>query len=121
MSRYHPVDVYVGNKIRETRWLAGLSQTALGMALGLSFQQIQKYEKGANRVSASKLYEIGQVLKVGPAYFFEGYDEGHEFESVIDGPTLNTMSAMSSLTPRQMAAVASVIRVMADDNEETAR
>lgn len=67
----HPTDVLVGNRIRQRRALLGMSQTALGKAVGLTFQQIQKYERGANRASASKLYEFATVLDVPVSFFFE--------------------------------------------------
>jgi transcriptional regulator with XRE-family HTH domain len=66
-----PVDVYVGARIRQRRMQLGLSQEALGLACRLTFQQIQKYEKGANRVSASRLAQIANALKTTPAYFFK--------------------------------------------------
>ena len=69
---YHPVDVYVGSRIKHQRTVSGVSQEKLGRELGLTFQQIQKYEKGANRVGASRLYQISQILDVSPAFFFEG-------------------------------------------------
>ncbi len=67
----HPVDVLVGNRIRQRRALLGMSQTSLAKAVGLTFQQIQKYERGANRASASKLYEFATVLDVPVSFFFE--------------------------------------------------
>ena len=67
-----PVDVIVGKNIRRIRSHIGLSQTALGDALGITFQQIQKYEKGANRISASKLWDIARFFKVDIGYFFDG-------------------------------------------------
>ena len=67
-----PIDVYVGSRIRLRRTLVGASLEALGDALGLTYQQVQKYERGANRVSASKLFEISRFLDVAPAYFFDG-------------------------------------------------
>jgi transcriptional regulator with XRE-family HTH domain len=71
----HPVDIHVGSKIREARKMRGLSQTALGRRLGLSFQQIQKYESGANRVGASRLWTLSNELKVPLDSFFEGIDD----------------------------------------------
>lgn len=68
----NPVDQHVGRRIRMRRKLLGISQTELGDALGLTFQQVQKYERGANRVSASKLYETARTLKVEIGYFFHG-------------------------------------------------
>ena len=70
----HAVDVHVGGRVRLRRRFLGLSQTELATAVGVTFQQVQKYERGFNRVSASKLYEIARVLKVPLSYFFEGFD-----------------------------------------------
>jgi transcriptional regulator with XRE-family HTH domain len=70
----HPVDAEVGKKIRYRRWMLGMSQKDLAEAAGVRFQQIQKYETGANRVSASRLYFLSKALSVPPAYFFEGLD-----------------------------------------------
>lgn len=67
-----PIDVHVGARLRARRKLIGSSQEALADALGLTFQQVQKYERGFNRISASKLYRAAAVLEVAPAYFFEG-------------------------------------------------
>lgn len=68
----NPVDLHVGARIRMRRKLLGVSQEKLAEQLGLTFQQVQKYERGANRVSASKLYEIARALEAPVAYFFEG-------------------------------------------------
>ena len=68
----NPVDLHVGARIRLRRRMQGVSQEKLADALGLTFQQVQKYERGANRVSASKLYEIAAALKAPVAYFFDG-------------------------------------------------
>ena len=70
-----PTDCHVGGKIRERRILQGLSQEKLGEAIGVTFQQCQKMERGANRVSASRLYDIAKTLYVPIAYFFEGLDD----------------------------------------------
>ena len=76
----HPVDVHVGARLRFRRKLLGVSQTELGNALGLAFQQIQKYEKGTNRVSASRLYQAASILDVPITFFFE------DMPSEITGP-----------------------------------
>lgn len=68
----HPVDEHVGARLRQLRKEAGMSQEALGTRLGITFQQVQKYERGTNRVSASKLHEAAQALGVSIADFFEG-------------------------------------------------
>ena len=66
----NPIDRHVGTRIRMQRMVRGLSQTELGKAVGVTFQQIQKYEKGANRVSGSRLQQIANVLEVAPDFFF---------------------------------------------------
>ena len=68
----HKVDVHVGKRIRQRRWLAGMTQQKLAEIVGIKFQQIQKYETGANRVSASRLWDIADALEVDVAFFFEG-------------------------------------------------
>lgn len=67
----NPVDVHVGSRVRLRRTLLGMSQEKLGDAIGLTFQQVQKYERGANRVGASRLYDLSRVLDVPVSYFFE--------------------------------------------------
>jgi transcriptional regulator with XRE-family HTH domain len=72
----NPIDVHVGSRVRVRRAELGLSQTQLGHALGVTFQQVQKYEKGTNRISASRLQQISDILKVPPSYFFKGAPGG---------------------------------------------
>ena len=67
----NPVDIHVGSRVRMRRTLLGFSQTKLGAAAGLTFQQIQKYERAANRISASRLHQFAQILDVPTSYFFE--------------------------------------------------
>ena len=71
----HPVDVHVGKRIRHRRWLVGMTQQQLAESVGIKFQQIQKYETGANRVSASRLWDIAESLDVEISFFFEGLDQ----------------------------------------------
>lgn len=70
----NPIDVHVGRRLRQQREMRGMPQKELARRLGISFQQVQKYESGANRISASKLWEAAGVLEVGPEYFFEGLE-----------------------------------------------
>lgn len=70
----HPVDVHVGKRIRHRRWMVGMTQQQLAEKVGIKFQQIQKYETGMNRVSASRLWDIAEALTVPVAFFFEGMD-----------------------------------------------
>ena len=76
----HPVDVHVGKRIRHRRWMNGTTQQQLAEAVGIKFQQIQKYETGMNRVSASRLWDISQVLEVPVSFFFDGIGE-----TTVDG------------------------------------
>ncbi|MDR1362069.1 MAG: helix-turn-helix domain-containing protein [Holosporaceae bacterium] len=71
------LDVYIGNKIKVRRSMLSISQERLGNFLGLTFQQVQKYEKGTNRVSASTLYLIASILDVNISYFTEGFEENN--------------------------------------------
>ena len=83
----HPVDVHVGKRIRHRRWLVGMTQQQLAEHVGIKFQQIQKYETGANRVSASRLWDIADALEVEINFFFEGLDqEGGHKQSVENLP-----------------------------------
>ncbi len=68
----NPIDKHVGSRVRMRRMLIGMSQEKLGEALGLTFQQVQKYEKGTNRIGASRLHRIGSVLGVPIEFFYEG-------------------------------------------------
>lgn len=70
----HPVDEYVGKRIRQRRWMVGFTQQQLGDAVGIKFQQIQKYETGMNRVSASRLWDISVAMDVPVTFFYDGYD-----------------------------------------------
>ena len=81
----HRIDVHVGGRVRLRRMMMGLSQERLGEQLGLTFQQIQKYEKGANRIGASRLYDIAQVLGVSVQFFFEDLPEDIEPSAVDEG------------------------------------
>jgi len=68
----NPIDKHVGSRVRMKRILLGMSQEKLGDALGLTFQQVQKYEKGTNRIGASRLQDIAKTLQVPPSFFFDG-------------------------------------------------
>lgn len=70
----HPVDVHVGKRVRHRRWLVGMTQQQLAERVGIKFQQIQKYETGANRISASRLWDIADALDVPVSFFFEGIE-----------------------------------------------
>ncbi len=71
----NPVDLYVGARLRQARTLRGLTQEQLGEKVGIAFQQVQKYERGANRISAGRMYEMGKALGVAVTFFFEGMSD----------------------------------------------
>src|SRR4051812_35228932 len=86
----NPIDVYVGRRVRMRRIEVDMSQQVLGSHVNLTFQQIQKYEKGRNRIGASRLQQIGKSLKVPAAYFFEGAPGGWEPAGTGGDRTPNT-------------------------------
>ncbi len=89
-ERVHTVDLHVGARVRERRRALRMSQSELGVQVGLTFQQIQKYERGSNRISASKLYEIGQILHVSAAWFFAGCEGAVEDRNAPSNGELQT-------------------------------
>ncbi|HSF96208.1 MAG TPA: helix-turn-helix transcriptional regulator, partial [Thermohalobaculum sp.] len=78
----HPVDIHVGQRVRQRRWMVGMTQQQLGDTVGIKFQQIQKYETGANRISASRMWDIANALEVSVSFFFEGL--GGQGSSTVD-------------------------------------
>jgi transcriptional regulator with XRE-family HTH domain len=87
----HPVDVHVGSKLRAFRTQRDLSQTSLGKRVGLTFQQIQKYEKGTNRIGASRLHEFALVLNVPVEAFFTGLQEGDPRRAYVPPAALSRL------------------------------
>ncbi|WP_375201892.1 helix-turn-helix domain-containing protein [Hyphococcus sp.] len=71
----HPIDVHVGSRVKLRRMILGMSQETLGKSLGLTFQQIQKYEKGVNRIGASRMYELSRLLEVPVQFFYDDYGD----------------------------------------------
>jgi transcriptional regulator with XRE-family HTH domain len=126
----NPVDLHVGARVRMRRKLLGVSQEKLADALGLTFQQVQKYERGANRISASKLFETARFLGVPPAYFFEGLaseapaDGGespaeqslHQFLMTPEGVEL--ASLLPKLAAKYRRRVLELVRTLAEDDDD---
>ena len=95
----NPIDIHVGNRLRLRRTLLGLSQEKLGEAVGITFQQLQKYERGANRISSSRLFNLSQVLSVQVGFFFEGLVGA---DDAIGGPaTSPTDAEFETMTNRE--------------------
>jgi transcriptional regulator with XRE-family HTH domain len=86
-GKSNPIDVHVGSRVRLRRTLLGMSQEKLARAVGLTFQQIQKYERGANRIGASRLFQLTQVLDVPVSFFFDDMpsDVGNEIPGLAEG------------------------------------
>ena len=90
----HPVDVHVGRRLKQIRTSRRMSQTDVAKQLDLSFQQIQKYEIGSNRIAACRLYELSKILDVPTSYFFEGLQDE---DTVRGGGRTDIMSAVASI------------------------
>ena len=121
----HPVDLHVGIRIRMRRKEMSVSQERLAEALGITFQQVQKYERGANRVSASKLWEIAAALKTPVAYFYDGLgdaravtaqrDAAQEFMASAEGMQL--IAAFPRIAePAIRRKIVELVRVVADED-----
>ncbi|GAB6967474.1 helix-turn-helix transcriptional regulator [Komagataeibacter kakiaceti JCM 25156] len=113
LATSNPVDVHVGNRIRLRRTLLGMSQERLGTALGLTFQQIQKYERGRNRVGASRLYDLAVVLGVPVAFFFEGLSE--QGDTAPDAGNVAGMAAPDGPVPTDPAVQCALPSAQPDD------
>ena len=117
----HPVDVYVGKRVRHRRWLVGMTQQQLAEQVGIKFQQIQKYETGANRVSASRLWDISDVLKVPVSYFFEdpsvepAAEPGHSgvpADLLADKEAVDFLRSYYSLPENKRRSIAELARAL---------
>lgn len=127
----NPIDAQVGNRVRLRRMLIGMSQERLGELLGLTFQQVQKYEKGVNRIGAGRLFEVSRILGVPIDYFYEGvsnqlaggFAEGEasppvmEFVSSGEGLQLS-LAFMKIRDPKLRKRVLDLVKQMAEDASE---
>jgi transcriptional regulator with XRE-family HTH domain len=93
----HPVDTHVGQRLKQLRILRGMTQTDVADGLNISFQQVQKYELGRNRISASKLFELSHILKVAPSYFFEGLQAGEATPQLLDEEATKIASMLTRI------------------------
>jgi transcriptional regulator with XRE-family HTH domain len=92
----NPIDIQVGNRVRIRRMLIGMSQERLGDLLGLTFQQVQKYEKGVNRIGAGRLFEVARILNVPVDFFYEGVNAGPNHAGANDTEGAPVMEFVSS-------------------------
>ncbi|MBO0903685.1 helix-turn-helix domain-containing protein [Jiella sonneratiae] len=132
----NPIDTHVGSRVRLRRTMLGMSQEKLGEALGITFQQVQKYEKGSNRIGASRLQHISDVLNVPVAYFFEdapgsaapsrsgmeetGSDYVVDFLSTSEGLQLNR-AFVKIPDPKVRKRVIDLVRTLAGSSDEAAK
>ncbi|MCV2448080.1 MULTISPECIES: helix-turn-helix domain-containing protein [Paracoccus] len=115
----HNVDVHVGKRIRHRRWMIGMTQQQLAEKVGIKFQQIQKYETGMNRVSASRLWDIAQAVDVPVSFFFEGLEDGHLHDAVegdilADKEALQLVRAYYAMPEAQRRQIFELARVLSD-------
>jgi transcriptional regulator with XRE-family HTH domain len=101
----NPTDRYVGARVRMRRLMLGMSQTALGNSLGVTFQQVQKYEKGTNRIGASRLQQISGSLQVPVAFFFEELPIPAKAQASAQAGAHASAHANAGLSPNQISAV----------------
>ena len=123
----HDVDIHVGGRVRLRRSALGLSQDQLGEAIGLSFQQVQKYERGANRIGASRLYEMSKVLQTPISYFFENFgdlgvaedgDSTYQADPVIKREALELMRAYHQiLDSKQRKKILKLVQALAEESQ----
>lgn len=118
----NPIDRHVGERIRQRRTMLGMTQDDLASALGVSYQQVQKYETAANRISAGRLFEIARHLRVGVSYLFEGLDS--ERVDAVDGErrlphggrmraTIDVAQHFSGISDAEVrAAIASLVKTL---------
>lgn len=101
---YHPTDIHIGNRLRNARRASGLSQSELASRIGVTFQQVQKYENGANRIAGSRLWEVCKVLRLEPGYFFAGLDKGKPdaHDVLLERMDLEAARDFSAIQSRQV-------------------
>lgn len=119
----HPVDLHVGARIRLRRRLLGITQQGLADSLGVTFQQVQKYERGANRVSASRLWLMARLLGVPVAFFFEGLPPAGDApagpaagaaEMPLDGDAAALLRSFCAIPPEQRRRLLELARTLSD-------
>ena len=116
----HPVDVHVGKRVRHRRWMVGMTQQQLAEKVGIKFQQIQKYETGMNRVSASRLWDISNALGVTVSFFFDGLEQdasdknASPMDMMSDKEALELLRSYYSIPENQRRRLFDLARVLSD-------
>ncbi|WP_443749854.1 helix-turn-helix domain-containing protein [Asticcacaulis solisilvae] len=114
-KRPHPFDLHVGGRVRLRRRQLGMSQDTLAKAVEITFQQVQKYERGATRISASRLYDMARVLEVNVGYLCQGFGGEAEggFMATAEGAELAAVFTRVR-SPRQRQRIVDLVRILAD-------
>lgn len=115
----HPVDLHVGQRVRQRRWLFGMTQQQLAEKVGIKFQQIQKYETGTNRISASRLWDISEAMDVPVTFFFEGLgeigdDKAQKKNILEDKEALDLVRSYYAIPEHQRKRLFDLARVLSD-------
>ena len=115
----HPVDAHVGKRVRHRRWMIGMTQQQLADKVGIKFHQIQKYETGMNRVSASRLWDIADALGVTIAFFFEGLADGAQVvaaghDMMADKEALELVRSYYAIPEAQRRRLFDLARVLSE-------
>lgn len=130
LKKPNPVDIHVGARLKMRRMLVGMSQEKLGEYLGLTFQQIQKYEKGMNRMGASRIYQCSETLGVSPQFFFDDMTEELTTRGPVESPKFDSelldfiktkegyefnMAFQSISSPKRRKAIVSLFKSIGED------
>jgi len=117
----HAVDIHVGKRVRHRRWMLGMTQQQLAEKVGIKFQQIQKYETGMNRISASRLWDIADAMRVPVGFFFEGLrdeevpvEDGMPADLLADREALELVRSYYSIPEDQRRRLFDLARVLSD-------
>lgn len=116
----HPVDIHVGKRVRQRRWMLGMTQQQLAGSVGIKFQQIQKYETGANRISASRLWDIAATLGVPVSFFFDGLEKAQLDDAegrgdiLADKEALDLVRAYYQIPEAQRRSLFDLARVLSN-------
>jgi transcriptional regulator with XRE-family HTH domain len=126
-KKANPIDAQVGNRVRIRRMLIGMSQERLGDLLGLTFQQVQKYEKGVNRIGAGRLFEIARILGVPIDFFYDGVGASTENAAEAAPPVMEFVSSGEGLQlslafmkikdPKVRKRVLDLVKSLAEDED----
>jgi transcriptional regulator with XRE-family HTH domain len=114
----NPTDIEIGQRVRHRRWLMGMTQQDLAEAVGIRFQQVQKYESGANRISASRLWSISRALRVSVGYFYSAGDDATAEDRLDSKETYELVRAYYAMPERPRRQLLSLARAMSNQDDD---